>query len=42
MDTPFTGRNSVYETYNYEDEYINISNTYMRLLHNITDNYSTN
>jgi hypothetical protein len=42
MDTPFTRRNSVDETYNYEDEFINISNTYMRLLHNITDNYSTN
>ena len=42
MDTPFTRRNSVDETYNYQDEFINISNTYMRLLHNITDNYSTN
>ena len=42
MDTPFTRRNSVDETYNYEDEFINISNTYMRLLYSITDNYSTN
>jgi len=42
MDSPFTRRNSVDESYNYNEQYINVSNTYMRLLNSITDNYSNN
>jgi len=42
MDSPFTRRNSVDDTYNYNEQYINVSNTYLRLLNSITDNYSNN
>ena len=42
MDSPFTRRNSVDESYNYNEQYINVSNTYLRLLNSITDNYSNN
>ena len=42
MDSPFTRRNSVDDAYNYNEQYINVSNTYLRLLTSITDNYSNN
>tara|TARA_B110000967_G_scaffold155871_1_gene160729 strand:- start:21028 stop:22215 length:1188 start_codon:yes stop_codon:yes gene_type:complete len=43
-DSPFTRRNSVDETYNYnyDEQMINVSNTYLRLLHSISDNYNNN
>jgi len=41
-DSPFTRRNSVDETYNYDEQMINVSNAYLRLLHSISDNYNNN